>query len=117
MTAKSYSNTVFLQLDHMFKRRLNASYKYAVEYVKQFPSPIVSMVAKLVAFISGAFAAVLILVALFDETLLQAHVCSQHPTLVLLFQCSMLRLAWERDTLNENVFVLVNISKSCNSST
>ncbi|OAE25942.1 hypothetical protein AXG93_1712s1200 [Marchantia polymorpha subsp. ruderalis] len=68
----------FNELDHMFKRRLNASYKYAVEYVKQFPSPIVSMVAKLVAFISGAFAAVLILVALFDETLLQAHIFNRN---------------------------------------
>ncbi|KAL3686025.1 hypothetical protein R1sor_004047 [Riccia sorocarpa] len=68
----------FNELDHMYKRRLTTSYKHAVEYVKQFPSPIISMVAKLVAFISGAFAAVLILVALFDETLLQAHIFNRN---------------------------------------
>lgn len=58
----------------MFKHRLNLSYKYAMEYVKQFPSPIVSMIAKLVSYIVGAFAAVIIFISLIDESLLEGHV-------------------------------------------
>jgi autophagy-related protein 9 len=63
-----------LQLEHMFKHRLNTSYKHAVEYVKQFPSPIISMIAKLVAYVTGAFAAILIGIALIDESLMEGHV-------------------------------------------
>lgn len=58
----------------MFKHRLYSSYKHAVEYVKQFPSPIISMIAKLVSYIVGAFAAVIILISLMDESLLEGHV-------------------------------------------
>jgi hypothetical protein len=64
----------WLQLDHLFQRRLNASYQHSVAYVKQFPSPIVSMVAKFVSFVTGACAAVLLGVALLDESLLEAQV-------------------------------------------
>jgi autophagy-related protein 9 len=53
---------------------MNASYKHAVEYLKQFPSPIISMIAKFVSFVAGAFAAVLILIALIDESLVEGHV-------------------------------------------
>ena len=63
-----------LQLEHMFKHRLNTSYRHAVEYVKQFPSPIISMIAKLVAYVTGAFAAILIGIALIDESLMEGHV-------------------------------------------
>lgn len=62
------------QLEHMFKHRLNSSYKYAVEYLKQFPSPIINTIAKLVSYIAGAFAAVIILISLIDESLLEGHV-------------------------------------------
>lgn len=69
------ADTLFLvQLDHLFQRRLNASYQHSVAYVKQFPSPIVSMVAKFVSFVTGACAAVLLGVALLDESLLEAQV-------------------------------------------
>ncbi|XP_002982911.2 autophagy-related protein 9 [Selaginella moellendorffii] len=63
----------FNELEHMFNQRLNASYKPAVEYVKQFPSPIVSKVAKFVSFVSGGLAAVLIIIAFLDESLLEAQ--------------------------------------------
>ncbi|CAM6017248.1 unnamed protein product [Sphagnum balticum] len=64
----------FNELEHMFRHRLNASYKHAVEYLKQFPSPIISMIAKFVSFVAGAFAAVLILIALIDESLVEGHI-------------------------------------------
>jgi autophagy-related protein 9 len=63
-----------LQLEHMFKHRLNSSYRHAVEYLKQFPSPVTSMIAKLVSYIAGAFAAVILLISLIDDSLLEGHV-------------------------------------------
>lgn len=63
----------FNELDHMFKQRLNCSYKHAVEYMKQFPSVILSLVAKFISFVAGGFAAILIIIAFLDESLLEAH--------------------------------------------
>jgi len=80
MSSRRWSNLAkwnfreFNELEHMFKHRLNSSYKYAMEYVKQFPSPIVSMIAKLVSYIVGAFAAVIIFISLMDESLLEGHI-------------------------------------------
>eukprot|EP00850_Spirogloea_muscicola_P012653 SM000082S22895 [mRNA] locus=s82:523573:527908:- [translate_table: standard] len=64
----------FNEVEHLFNQRLDTSYKYAVDYTKQFPSHILSMVAKFVSFITGAFAAVLLGIALVDESLLEAQV-------------------------------------------
>eukprot|EP01018_Ginkgo_biloba_P034498 Gb_31273 [translate_table: standard] len=63
----------FNELDHLFKHRLNASVKHAVDYVRQFPSPIVSLIAKFISFVAGGFAAILIIIAFLDESLLEAH--------------------------------------------
>lgn len=53
--------------------RLNASHKAAEKYISQFPSPMLSHVAKFVAFIAGSFAALLLFVALMDDNLLERH--------------------------------------------
>lgn len=44
--------------------------------MKQFPSMILSQVAKFISFVAGGFAATLLIIALLDESLLEAHVCS-----------------------------------------
>lgn len=54
-------------------RRLNASHKAAEKYIQQFPSPVLSHMAKFVAFIAGSFAALLLFMALVDDTLLERH--------------------------------------------
>ncbi|XP_020518158.1 autophagy-related protein 9-like [Amborella trichopoda] len=59
------------KVDHLFKDRINAGFEQSAEYIRQFPSPII---AKIVSFVAGRFAAVLIIVALMDEVLLEAHV-------------------------------------------
>lgn len=51
--------------------RLNASHKAAERYVSQFPSPLLSSIAKFIAFIAGSFAALLLFLALMDDTLLE----------------------------------------------
>ncbi len=54
-------------------RRLNASQKAAEYYVTQFPSPAAAHVGKFVAFIAGSFAALLLALAMVEDTLLERH--------------------------------------------
>ena len=53
--------------------RLLASQKAAEKYIGQFPMPVLSHVAKFVAFLTGSFAALLLFVALIDDDLLERH--------------------------------------------
>ncbi|VFQ87530.1 unnamed protein product [Cuscuta campestris] len=62
------------EVDHLFRHRINSSIVHASDYLKQFPSPILSLVAKFISFVSGGFAAVLIIIAFFDESLLEGHI-------------------------------------------
>lgn len=63
-----------LQVDHLFKHRINSSVVHASDYLKQFPSPIISILAKFIAFVSGGFAAILCIIAFLEESLLEGHV-------------------------------------------
>ncbi|KAK9282421.1 hypothetical protein L1049_005338 [Liquidambar formosana] len=64
----------FNEVDHLFKHRINSSVPHASDYIKQFPSPIVSVVAKFISFVSGGFAAILIIIAFLEESLLEGHI-------------------------------------------
>ncbi|KAM7259508.1 hypothetical protein ACFE04_015249 [Oxalis oulophora] len=64
----------FNEVDHLFKHRINSSVVHASNYLKQFPSPIISIIAKFISFLSGGFAAVLISIAFLEESLLEGHI-------------------------------------------
>ncbi|KAE9619361.1 hypothetical protein Lal_00047014 [Lupinus albus] len=64
----------FNEVDHLFKHRINNSVLCASDYLKQFPSPIISIIAKFISFVSGGFAAVLIIIAFLEESLLEGHI-------------------------------------------
>ncbi|KAJ0647361.1 hypothetical protein HanOQP8_Chr15g0558831 [Helianthus annuus] len=64
----------FNEVNHLFKHRINSSVTHASDYLKQFPSPILSIIAKFVSFVSGGFAAILIIIAFLDESLLEGHI-------------------------------------------
>ncbi|KAL2556916.1 autophagy 9 (APG9) [Forsythia ovata] len=64
----------FNEVDHLFKHRINSSVVHASDYLKQFPSPILTIVAKFISFVSGGFAAVLIIIAFLEESLLEGHI-------------------------------------------
>ncbi|KAL7113075.1 hypothetical protein ACP275_04G040900 [Erythranthe tilingii] len=64
----------FNEVDHLFKHRINSSLLHASDYLKQFPSPILAIVAKFISFVSGGFAAVLIIIAFLEESLLEGHI-------------------------------------------
>ncbi len=58
--------------------RLLASQRAAEKYIGQFPMPVLSHVAKFVAFLTGSFAALLLFVALIDDDLLERHLFSRN---------------------------------------
>ncbi|XP_042472700.1 autophagy-related protein 9-like isoform X2 [Zingiber officinale] len=64
----------FNEVEHLFRYRMNNSIAYASNYLKQFPAPCVSLIAKFISFVSGGFAAILIIIAFMDESLLEGHV-------------------------------------------
>ncbi|KAG6400886.1 hypothetical protein SASPL_137731 [Salvia splendens] len=64
----------FNEVDHLFKHRINSSIVHSSDYLKQFPSPILTIVAKFISFVSGGFAAVLIIIAFLEESLLEGHI-------------------------------------------
>ncbi|XP_042403381.1 autophagy-related protein 9-like isoform X1 [Zingiber officinale] len=64
----------FNEVDHLFMQRLNNSVIDASNYLKQFPFPLISILAKFVSFVSGGFAAILIIIAFLDESLLEGQI-------------------------------------------
>ncbi|KAL3592820.1 hypothetical protein D5086_011460 [Populus alba] len=64
----------FNEADHLFKHRISSSAMHASDYLKQFPSPIISIIAKFISFVSGGFAAILIIIAFLEESLLEGHI-------------------------------------------
>ncbi|KAL5697293.1 autophagy protein atg9 [Ranunculus cassubicifolius] len=63
----------FNEVDHLFRHRINSSVPHACDYLKQFPSPVVTIIAKFISFVSGGFAAVLIIIAFLEESLLEGQ--------------------------------------------
>ncbi|KAK9144358.1 hypothetical protein Sjap_004261 [Stephania japonica] len=64
----------FNEVDHLFEHRISSSIVPAANYVKQFPSPIVSIIAKFISFVSGGFTAILIIIAFLEESLLEGQI-------------------------------------------
>ncbi|WVQ79423.1 hypothetical protein IAT38_001521 [Cryptococcus sp. DSM 104549] len=56
----------FNELPHLFKRRLNTSYPAAKEYVDQFPNERMAPLMRFVAYVSGSFASVLLILSIID---------------------------------------------------
>lgn len=57
----------FNELDHELNARLSRAYRPASKYMSSFTSPIMTILAKHIAFVTGAVLAVLLLIALFQE--------------------------------------------------
>ncbi|EEB19496.1 conserved hypothetical protein [Pediculus humanus corporis] len=57
----------FNELDHELNARLNRAYRPATKYMNIFTSPIMTIIAKNVGFISGAILAVLLALTVYDE--------------------------------------------------
>jgi autophagy-related protein 9 len=58
------------ELPHVFDRRVFASLRYSDRYLRMFPTPVPTVLARAVAFVMGGFVAVLLMFALVDESVL-----------------------------------------------
>ncbi|XP_060575808.1 autophagy-related protein 9A-like [Ruditapes philippinarum] len=63
----------FNELDHEFNARLNRGYKAADMYLSIFSSPLMSIIAKNVAFFAGSVLAVLVVLTVIDEDVLNVE--------------------------------------------
>ena len=61
-------NIVIPQLPHYVSHRLDASHEAALKYMSQFPSRTAASVARFVAFVTGSFTALLLLVSAGNTT-------------------------------------------------
>ncbi|KAF0929912.1 hypothetical protein E2562_026721, partial [Oryza meyeriana var. granulata] len=62
------------EVDHFFKHRLNNSTVNSLNYFKQFPTPLVSIIAKFISFVSGGLAGILLILGFLGESILEGHV-------------------------------------------
>ncbi|XP_012285874.1 autophagy-related protein 9A isoform X2 [Orussus abietinus] len=60
----------FNELDHELNARLNRAYQPASKYMSIFTSPVVTVIAKNVAFVAGSILAVLLILTVYDEDVL-----------------------------------------------
>ncbi|PBC33306.1 autophagy-related protein 9A isoform X1 [Apis cerana] len=60
----------FNELDHELNARLNRAYRPASKYMSMFTSPIMTVIAKNVAFVAGSILAVLLILTVYDEDVL-----------------------------------------------
>ncbi|XP_024310169.1 autophagy-related protein 9 isoform X5 [Brachypodium distachyon] len=63
----------FNEVEHFFKHRMNNSTVYSLNYFKQFPTPLVSIVAKFISFVSGGLAGILLILGFLGESILEGH--------------------------------------------
>ena len=82
----------FNELWHLFERRLNMSYPFASRYINQFPKDKTVQVARFVAFVSGALAAVLALISLVDPDLFLGFEIT--PERTVLFYLGIFGAVW-----------------------
>lgn len=81
----------FNELPHLFNERVNMSYPFATRYLDQFPKQITERLARTVAFISGALAAVLTLISVIDPEIFRVELT---PDRTGLFYIGVLGAIW-----------------------
>ncbi|XP_051182434.1 autophagy-related protein 9 [Lolium perenne] len=62
------------EVDHFFRHRMNNSAVHSLNYLKQFPTPLISIIAKFVSFVSGGLAGALIIMGFLGESILEGHI-------------------------------------------
>jgi autophagy-related protein 9 len=58
------------ELPHYFENRINKSMKHSIEYVKQFESPVLTVIGKFLSILSGTFICFFVILSVLDESIL-----------------------------------------------
>ena len=69
----------FNELKHIYDKRIYAAHNITQLYVQQFPSTVLSILAKLLAYISGSFVAALLILTFSDSVLLVSYRIYDQP--------------------------------------
>uniref|UniRef100_A0A0W0FWS5 Autophagy-related protein 9 n=1 Tax=Moniliophthora roreri TaxID=221103 RepID=A0A0W0FWS5_MONRR len=91
----------FNELPHLFIRRLDESYPLANTYIGQFPNEKMTLIMRFVAFVSGAFAAVLFLATIWDPDIFVHLEITPHRTVLFYLGVFGSVLAVARGTIPE----------------
>nr|CAB3494168.1 unnamed protein product [Digitaria exilis] len=67
-------NYLIGMVEHFFRHRMNNCTLHSLNYLKQFPTPLISIVAKFVSFVSGGLAGILLILGFLGESILEGHV-------------------------------------------
>ena len=67
------------QVEHFFRHRMDNCTLHSLNYLKQFPTPLISIVAKFVSFVSGGLAGILLILGFLGESILEGHVSPPPP--------------------------------------
>ncbi|CAN6310440.1 unnamed protein product [Urochloa humidicola] len=62
------------EVEHFFRHRMNNCTLHSLNYLKQFPTPLISIVAKFVSFVSGGLAGILLILGFLGESILEGHI-------------------------------------------
>ncbi|XP_062205111.1 autophagy-related protein 9-like [Phragmites australis] len=62
------------EVEHFFRHRMNNCTVHSLNYLKQFPTPLISIIAKFISFVSGGLAGILLILGFLDESILEGHV-------------------------------------------
>ncbi|XP_043275095.1 autophagy-related protein 9A isoform X2 [Venturia canescens] len=95
----------FNELDHELNARLNRAYRPASKYMSIFTSPVMTVIAKNVAFVAGSILVVLLILTIYDEDVLTVeHVFTTMTILGAVVACSRAfipdeNLVWCPETL------------------
>ncbi|BEI88304.1 uncharacterized protein CcaverHIS019_0110220 [Cutaneotrichosporon cavernicola] len=95
----------FNELPHLFERRLNQSYPIAKEYIDQFPKERTALIMRFVAFVAGAFAAVLAVVSILDTDLALNFEITPHRSIVFYLGIFGIIMAVARGMIPEDTLV------------
>jgi autophagy-related protein 9 len=58
------------ELPHYFENRLNKSMKHSIEYIKQFESPVLTVIGKFLSILTGTFICFFVILSVLDESIL-----------------------------------------------
>lgn len=83
----------FNELPHVFELRMNKSYLPFNEYLALFHNTYASLIGRVLAYVSGAFVAILLLVSIFDEAILLYINAYEHNMLWYLGICTAIYAA------------------------
>ncbi|ORY65711.1 APG9-domain-containing protein [Neocallimastix californiae] len=92
----------FNELPHDFEKRLNRSYESAMTYLNQFPNSRITIISKLIVFISGSIVTVLTILTLIDQDFFNSFEITPGGSVLFYIGIFTSILAFTKGMINED---------------